>query len=79
VICDFPGGCNQLSYTRLTQVIDHGARCGVLALVLADPAEPSPPGVTLSKVAAQAVHLARRDGRFFHVVWLPHDRPGDPA
>ena len=68
VICDFPAGFNQISCTRLSQVIDHGARCGVLTLVLADPAEPAPPGVTLGKLAAQAVHLVWRDGRF---VW--HD------
>ena len=68
VICDFPAGFNQISCTRLSQVIDHRARCGVLTLVLADPGEPSPPGVTLGKLAAQAVHLVWRDGRF---VW--HD------
>ena len=63
VICDFPAGFTRSACTRLSQIIDHGARCGVLTLLLTEPGQPDPPGVALGKLSAQGVHLVWRDGR----------------
>jgi DNA segregation ATPase FtsK/SpoIIIE, S-DNA-T family len=63
VICDFPTGFNQTACNRLAQIIDHGARCGVLTLVIADPSQAMPASITLRKFASQAVRLVWRDGR----------------
>jgi S-DNA-T family DNA segregation ATPase FtsK/SpoIIIE len=62
VICDFPSGFNSASCRRLCHIVDHGARCGVLTLVLTDPSQPVPSDLTLPKLSAQAVHLVWRDG-----------------
>jgi hypothetical protein len=63
VICDFPAGFDQASCLRLARVAARGAKCGVLTLIVADPSQPIPPGVTLRDLAAQAVHLDWRGGR----------------
>jgi serine/threonine protein kinase len=66
VICDFPAGFNQTACNRLAQVIEHGARCGVLTLVLADCSGSDVQAATVRKLDIGSVHLVWRDG---HLEW----------
>src|SRR5262249_11619058 len=53
VVCDFPTGFEGASASRFSRVIAHGARCGVLTLVVTDPAHEVPPDVPLHDLAAR--------------------------
>ena len=63
VICDFPHKFNPISCGRLAQIVAHGARCGILTLIIADPGEPVPPGITLRELARRSIRLVWRDER----------------
>jgi serine/threonine protein kinase len=70
VICDFPSGFNAVACRRLCHIVDHGARCGILTMMLTDPSQPVPSELTIPKLSAQAVHLVWRNGR---LVWEDPD------
>jgi hypothetical protein len=66
VVHDFPASFSETAARRLVSVLQNGPRCGVYALVHADPTRPMPHGFDLADLERNATVIARQDGRF---VW----------
>jgi hypothetical protein len=63
VVRDFPAQFDEAACSRLARIVAHGARCGVLTLIVRDSDAPVPSGITLRELATHAVHLVWRNGR----------------
>ncbi|APW58676.1 FtsK/SpoIIIE domain-containing protein [Paludisphaera borealis] len=63
VVANFPVNFNETAARRLQSIVASGARCGVYALISADPKLPTPAGVQLKDLEADCVNLSWRDGK----------------
>ncbi len=67
VIANYPANFSEESARRLGSIVASGARCGVFTLIAHDMKMELPPGLDISDVEAQSVHLRQHDGENF--VW----------
>jgi len=63
VVANFPSNFNETAARRLQSIVASGARCGVYALISADPKLPMPSGLQLKDLEANCINLSWRDGR----------------
>ena len=64
LVSGYPAGFSQTACERLARIVEHGARCGVVTLIAADPAKPTSRGASLRELAAGSAYLTWREGRF---------------
>ncbi|MEM9558944.1 MAG: FtsK/SpoIIIE domain-containing protein [Planctomycetota bacterium] len=63
VIADFPRGFNDEALRRLASIADSGARCGVHTMILTDPKEQPPAGVSMQALREGSLVLRSQGGR----------------
>ena len=70
VVTGFPVNFSEVAARRLVSIAQNGPRCGVFAIVVADPDQPSPYGFDLADLERVATTIAWRDERW---VWEDDD------
>lgn len=61
VIADFPTSFTDQAAQRLKSILESGARCGVYTLILTDPAEKLPSGLSLEDIERHSVAVVETD------------------
>lgn len=64
VVHDFPANFSESAARRLVSLVQNGPRCGVYAVIHADPTKPLPHGFDLADLERSATVISHQDGRF---------------